>query len=159
MRADEAEFLAVRLAIEFEGYAIESAERVADQKTLEDSGGHAGNKIGSLPEPPQPPKSDAYKFFDRALLDAIFQFPQDRLMANRAAIFWWDVVGDEEACTEAYKEHTIRMGAKASEIAREIRSKNKLPARNLTFGRWEIDRFLDKELSRIHEREAKRKDV
>ena len=155
-RTDETEFLAVKLAIEFEGYAIECAERVSDHKTAEDSGGHAGKRIGSLPEAPQLPKGDAYKFFDRNLLDDIYQFPQDCLMADRAAIFWWNVVGDEDCCTQAYEKNTIRMGVKASEIAKEIRRKNKLPSRTLTFGNWKIDKFLGEEMAKILEREDKK---
>ena len=62
-RTDEKEFLAVKLAIEFEGFAIECAELVSDHITNENSGGQAGKRIGSLPDVRQPPRSDSYKFF------------------------------------------------------------------------------------------------
>jgi hypothetical protein len=77
-------------------------------------------------------------------------------MANEAAMFWWDVVGDEDCCSQAMEENTILMGGRAVGIANKLRSTYKLCSRDLTFGEWNISEFFAKELKQLEKLELQR---
>jgi cbb3-type cytochrome oxidase subunit 3 len=148
-RIDAAEYLALQLAFQFEGYAIECAEKASDHRTAIDSGGHAGQSIGRVPELSTFPESDAYKLLDRSCLNDVLDFPQRCRMANEAAMFWWDVVGDHDCCSVAMEENTLEVGNRALEIARNLRKTYALHLRDLTFGQWNIEEYFSQEISRL----------
>ena len=152
---NNAEFLATQIAVQLEGYAIECADKISEHTTAEDSDNHAGRLIGKIPEYPPLPTSDSYNLLNRGIVDEVLQFPQERQMADKAAYFWWDVVGDPECCNAAYKDNTIRMGERAARLAKKIRNFYKLPERKLVFGEWDIYKFFNDELAAIIERERK----
>src|SRR5665213_470230 len=104
-RADATEYLAIQLAFLLEGYAIDCANKANDHKTAEQFDGHAGALIGSIPTPPPFPEGDAYKLLDRTLLNDLLDFPQRCQMAHEEAMFWWNVVGDEDCCSVALEEN------------------------------------------------------
>jgi hypothetical protein len=150
-RADATEYLAIQLAFLLEGYAIECANKANDHRIAKQSDGHAGALIGSIPMPPPFPEGDAYKLLDRTLLNDLLDFPQRCQMANEAAMFLWDVVGDEDSCCVAMEENTVQMGGRAVAIAKKFRIKYKLDSRDLSFGEWDIADFFDNGLKRLAE--------
>ncbi len=156
-RADAAEYLALQLAFLLEGYAIDCAGKVSDHSMAVSSEGHVGKEIGAVPASPSFPESDAYKLLDRAILNDLLDFPQRCRMAQEAAMAWWDVVGDEDACSTAMLENTLSMGGAAIEIAKGLRKKYALGDRSLKFGEWDIESFFVEELRTLAERVAKRK--
>jgi hypothetical protein len=156
-RIDAAEYLALQLAFLFEGYAIECADKTNDQRTADDSDGAAGSAIGRVPQLPPLPESDAYKLLDRARLNDVLDFPQRCQMANEAAMFWWDVVGDNDCCRNAMEENTLVMGGRAVDIAKKLRTTYALGSRDLTFGEWNIEEFFSQELTKLAKIEQERR--
>ncbi len=154
-RTEEVEFLATRLAVQLEGYAIECADKVSDHDTATDSDNTAGAVIGKIPEFPPLPESESYRLLKRDLLDEMLQFPQLRFMAENAAIFWWNVVGDPDSCRVAYRDNTISMGERAAGLAKRLREKYSLPKRTLIYGEWDICKFFNEELAKIQKREER----
>jgi hypothetical protein len=156
-RIDDTKYLALQLAFLFEGYAIECADKANDQRTADDSDGAAGSAIGRVPQLPPLPESDAYKLLDRARLNEVLDFPQRCQMANEAAMFWWDVVGDHDCCHNAMEENTLLMGGRAVDIAKKLRTTYGLDPRDLTFGKWNIEEFFSKELTKLDKIEQDRR--
>jgi hypothetical protein len=123
-----------------------------------DSGGHAGKLIGQVPQLSSLPDSDAYKLLDRSLLNDVLDFPQRCQMANDAAMFWWNVVGDEDSCRTAMEENTLHMGGRAIEISQKLRNAyRRIGSRELTFGDWNIEEFFAQELKKLEQIEQKRR--
>jgi hypothetical protein len=158
-RADATEYLAFQLAFAFEGYAVECAKKASDHDMAQRSGGHAGDLIDRVPPLPELPESDAYKLLDRPLLNEVLDFPQRCQMANVAAMFWWDVIGDDDCCSQPLEENTIFMGGHAVDIAKKLRVKYNLGDRDLTFGTWNIDDFFAEELKRLEELMLQRREA
>ena len=156
-REEATQYLALLLAIQFEGYAIDCASKASDHKTAIEHEGDVGNVIDRVLQPQAPPVSESYQLLDRVILDAVFGFSQRCQMAQEAAMFWWHVVGDEDCCNSAMEENTIKMGGEALEISESLRSKYKLGDRRLEFGEWEIRSFFKRELKLLQDKEAKRK--
>jgi hypothetical protein len=154
-RIDAAEYLALQLAFLFEGYAIECADKASDHRFAIDSGGHAGQSIGRVPDLSTLPESDAYKLLDRSCLNDVLDFPQRCQMANEAAMFWEDV-GHPDCCSVALEENTLQMGSRALDIARNLRRIYALHSRDLTFEEWDIEEFFYRKLRELEELKQKR---
>jgi hypothetical protein len=148
--------LVLRLAIYFEGYAVNCASMAVDHRTAVENKGHAGRFLGKVPEPGPLPDSDAYDLLDTEDLDTVLDFAQRRHMAQEDASFWWDTVGDSDCYQTAVEENTIKMGILTLEIARKLRTKYKIKSRNMKFGKWDIDQHLAEERKRLTELEKKR---
>lgn len=142
-------YLALRLAFIFEGYAIDCADKAADHEVAYDSDQAAGCFIGKVPELTLIPLEEGYKLLDLSLLNDILDFPQRCDMANKNAMFWDDVVGDRDSCTNALAQNTIEMGARAMDIGKQLREKYDLSSRNLSYGEFDMAEFLQKELKKL----------
>lgn len=153
-RRGKQQFFALRLASTLEGFAIRCARNVSSHQMHAEHDGNVGGPISGI-KPPQFPENTPYELIDPSLVDAIFDFPQRCEMAEEAAYFWWDVVGDSDAYSEALEENTIEVGVLALLIARRLRTKYRLQSRNLTFGQWSIDEFFDSESKAIMDRKKK----
>jgi hypothetical protein len=154
-RTDSLQYLALRLAFIFEGYAISCAEKESDHSTAVEHDGHAGRLLGSVPDAPTLPESDAYEFLDSDILSDAFDLPQRVMMADRFASFWWDTVGDRDSFYTEVGHQTLQMGAMAMEVAGKIRRRYRLPARPLVIGTWDIGAYLKDEVRKIAEAKAK----
>jgi hypothetical protein len=158
-RRDSTEYLALQLAFQLESYAIECARKISDHRLAKEYQGDVGQIIARVPMLAPFPQSEAYRQIDRALLDDVMDFPQRCEMSNQAALFWWEVVGDPDCCNVAMEENTIQMGTRALDIARRLRTHYKLPARNLTFGKWNLDKFFSEELTKLQAVEIRRQEA
>jgi hypothetical protein len=155
-RTDEVGFLATQLAVQFEGYAIECADKVSDNDTAWGSDGAAGENIRSIPQFAPLPISDAYKLLKRGLVDEMLQLPQDILMAQKSASFTGDV-GDEDEYIKEVRDSTLRIGSQAANMALKLRQKYSLPERLLVYNEWDIRKYFGDELAKIQqEQEARR---
>ena len=155
-RKDRIRHLALRIVFSLEGYAIECGEKLNDHMLATDNDGHAGTYMVTVPQPPAFPDSLDYALIKSDILEAILDFPQRCTMAGREPAFWWDVIADIDCVRNAAAENTIKMGEHAIRLALQIRKEYKLPQRDLTFGKWNIAEFFEREFSRISELEAKR---
>jgi hypothetical protein len=93
------------------------------------------------------------------ILNRVFGFSQQCQMAQPAAAFWMDTVGDRDCYQTAVEENTVAMGSEALEIARAIRSDAQLGKRVLTFDTWNVDEFMRAEMRKVKERIEKRKQI
>ena len=155
-RSDAAEYLALRLAFLFEGYAIDCADQASNHRTAIDSHGAAGSVITKVPQLPSLPDSDAYKLLDRSILNDIFDFPQRCRMANDEALAYLDIVGDEEYFAILIEENTLRMGTHAMNIAKNLRISHNLIVRVLQSGEWNVANYFRDELERLDKRKKRR---
>ncbi|GJM00010.1 MAG: hypothetical protein DHS20C07_16890 [Methyloligella sp.] len=149
-------FLATQLAVQLEGYALECFEDISNQDDYIGHEGYIGSTIAFVPELPKIPTSDDYMQLDNNLLDEFLQMPQDRITANRAAIFWDQV--DRECANSAYRESTVVMGHKALTLSKKLRQKYKLPQRELKSGVCELNKFFHDQMIEIEERMKKSKE-
>jgi len=156
-RTDNQRHLALRLAIHFEGYAINCVSMAVDNRTAVESEGHAGRFLSAVPELGSLPESSFYDLLDIDILNAVFDLPQRRLMADDNADFWVNTVGDVDSFRTAIEENTIKMGILAMEIARRLRTAYKLKPRDITFGEWNIDQHFAEEAKRLAELDKRRK--
>jgi hypothetical protein len=155
-RLEAVKYLAIQLAFQFEGFTMECAQGVSDHQTAIQYDGHAGKLLGRVPNPPQLPTSDAYRFLDSEIMNSVFGFSQRCQMAQLAADFWMDVVGEPECYRTAVEENTVSMGADALGISRTIRTKYQLGDRILKFDKWNIDDFIRDEMEKLRKRLAHR---
>jgi hypothetical protein len=151
-RSEATKYLAIQLAFQFEGFAIECAQGVSDHQTAVENDGHAGALLWKVPSPAQLPTSEAYRFMESAILSHVLAFSQQCRMAQLAADFWVDTVGDRDCYQAAVEENTVSMGSEALDIARAIRNASQLGGRALTFAKWNIDDFLAVEMRKVKER-------
>lgn len=150
-RTEATKHIALRLAILFEAYVIECAEGVSSHQTADEYNGDAGARLGKVLALADLPIDDAYRFLDTNLLNSIYAFPQRCLLAQKAAEFWADVVGDRDAYFNTVKQNTLKMGSEALDISRNIRQLYGLPPRLLRFDKWDIDNFMMKEVKRLED--------
>ena len=137
-RNEDVRHLALNVAVVLEGYAIEVSHKLGDHQLANDSAGAAGNFIASIPVPPPFPESTHYRLMTPSLLDRILDFPQRCKMADLEVQFWWEAVGEiDDVRASAYKG-AAKMGALAVSLSSEIRTQYDLPARELSFGDWDI---------------------
>jgi hypothetical protein len=149
-RKGKQQHLALRLAFYFENFAVGCANRVIAHELHEDHGGQVGRRIGEIPSPGELPVSTAYELIGAELLNEIFDFPQRCQMANDNAYFWWDVVGDDEACSNALKGGTVEVGNLALQISRRVRSAHELSPRKLEFEKWDVEKFFAEQMASIN---------
>lgn len=134
---------ALTIAVALEGYSIACADKIDNHNTAMSSEGYAGSLLASVPDLPrfsvvagfiQPRKAE--------IANRIMIFPQELRQADQLVAFWWDVVGDREAMHQAAKGQAAKMGLLSLDLARDIRSVFKLPARKLIFGEFNVRQIL-----------------
>ncbi|MED5523826.1 MAG: hypothetical protein VX447_03610 [Pseudomonadota bacterium] len=134
---------ALKIAIQLEGYSINCADKLADHNTAVSSEGHAGKKLGAVPNLPElkvavgilrPKKA--------AVANKLLIFPQEYAQAEQSAAFWWDVVGDPDCSTSETVNQTAKLGLKSLELAKDIREAFNLPLRELVFGEYNVQNVL-----------------
>ena len=163
-------YLALRLVFLFEGYAVQCADKISDHHTAESStspeywytgksGPEAGAFIGEVPKiSPFPSElEEGYKLLDKDILNDIFDFPQRCILANKDAMFWWDIVGERECCANALAQNTIDMGARAMDIGKRLRKKYDLAARQLGYEEFDMEKFLKEELVKLKDHKKRMK--
>jgi hypothetical protein len=151
-RNDATAYLAIQLAFQLEGYVIRCANAASDNDTAISSNGAAGKYIGSIPALDPLPESSAYQYLSSPVLSAVLDLPQRRDMAQEAGMFYWDMLGDENATHGAMEEHTLRMAVAALAAADLIRAAYPIGSRTLKFGEWDLRAYLDKEMKAIQKR-------
>jgi hypothetical protein len=144
-----ANYIALRLAILFEDYAIESANKICDHQLVTSSDRTAGKFICEVPMPPPLMLEKEYKLIDLKLLNDILDFPQRCLLANDNAFFLEKMVGDRECTTIALGENTIDMAYRALELGKRLRCQYKLSSRELSYQDYDIEKFLKSEFNKL----------
>ena len=157
-RSESVRYLAMRLAFALEEYAISCADKLADHQMARQSSGHAGKFVSSVPVPSLI-ESTHYELMKPDLLGKVLDFPQRCDMADRAAQFWWDVVGDIDCVQTAAYENMVEMGGRAIGLSVEIRKEYGLKKRDLAFDGWDIPQFFDDQQKLVDQSKASRADA
>ena len=101
-RKEAVKYLATRIAIQLEGYAIDCANKVSDYNLLLASNGILGELVQDIPILPEIPDGD-YKLLDRSLLDNFLQLPQNIKAAHNAALRDGDFVNEVEGIQDTFR--------------------------------------------------------
>jgi hypothetical protein len=109
-------YIALRLAILFENYAIASTDKFCNHQLANTSDQHAGEYIKKIPTPPPLMLEKKYKLIDLKLLNDILDFPQKCVLANDNALFPIQIDGDKESTLIVLEENTINMAYREAQI-------------------------------------------
>jgi hypothetical protein len=140
-RKDGVEYLATRIAILLEGYAICCTNKLSDFDLFFTTNGILGELIHDVPKFPEIPDGD-YKLLNRFLLDEFLQLPQNIEMAYNVALRDSDFA-DEIQGNQIRIDYIISLGSKAIKLANLFREQYKLPKRNIKIGKMLIKDFFN----------------
>lgn len=151
-------YLALRLAFQFEDFAILCADAAEDHQNAIGSDEAIGTLLGSVPLPQPLPESDAYEDLELEILDEVFDFPQRCRLANTAAVGLLDITSELDSFREQLWVSTIQFGSLALNIARKFRRRYRLKARALKYEQWDIDNFYTEQLDHLRAVAEKREE-
>lgn len=146
-RSNQATFIALNIAHQFEQYASDRLSDAFDHDNAESSNNQIGEYINSIPVLPHLPKED-YRVFDLTLLDSILDFQQQVHFANKSLSFARLVLDNEEALAEGYQS-TLKLASESLRIADEVRQRYQLKKRLLEFGGYSVRKGLKEKLDHI----------
>lgn len=143
-RERAARYLAMRLAVLFEGYALECANRIADNELFRTSGGHAGGCSFKLPNPVTLPDSTYWEYLRHDLAERALTFPNIAAHADGAIEFTSRVENDPESTAVAFDDQAGLTGMKAWALACDLRHEYEVvPFRKADIG-WDFVNTLAK---------------
>ena len=149
----EATYLAARLAVNFEQFAIKCAKQIADNSMFQQSEGHAGRPHCTLPELGEFPSQANWKALDPVLLSRSFSFPNELSLGDSTVAFWSDVDPDPSLARSAFDSRAGTSGYRAWRLAEDLRSRYKLSSFVPEDFSWDAIRTLknhhDREMARL----------
>lgn len=151
-RNDAARHLAMRLAVLFEGHAIDCAKKVIthDAYIEHDESGTViqGEEISEVPAVPPLPEQGNYEVLDRDSLEDILIAPQAHDSALKSLKDLLNM-GEIDAYLTGRRNTVVRIGATSLGISERLRKAHKLSARNFVHYEWDSKKFLEEENSRL----------
>jgi hypothetical protein len=115
-----ARYLAIRLAMMLEGFAIECADAIAAQDMHNQSERHAGAAHGALPDlPPYPDEAD-WKVLEPQFLARALTLRNELRLSDKMIAFWADI--DRECIPQECDQQCGKCGYMAWELAAHIAS-------------------------------------
>ena len=90
-RERDATYLAIRLAVILEGYALACHELLSDNDLHSSSGGEAGKQRSKLPDLPPYPDDADWKSLETALASRALLFRNELWISDRSITFWLDI--------------------------------------------------------------------
>ena len=114
-----ATYLAIRLAVILEKFALDCTDTIADYDMYTSSGGHAGSAATKLPELSEYPDEDDWKLLNSGLLARTLTLRNEIILSSRSINFWYEI--DDECVPQECKQQTGKCGYIAWEIAEELR--------------------------------------
>jgi len=132
----DARYLAIRLAVIAEQFAIECADRIASQQMHRQSGGGAGQSHGAVPELPSYPDQAKWETLDAGLLARALSLRNELPLSDKAIAFWADV--DRECIPKECDQQCGKCGYMAWELAVDIRAHYGFPVFDPKRANWDI---------------------
>jgi len=120
-RARAARYLDMRFAVLFESYALDCANKIADNRLHRNSGGHTGLGTLKLPEALALPDSTYWEFLAHDLAERAMTFQNVARHADGAIEFVSWIDNDPSATAVAFDDQAGMMGTKAWELACDLR--------------------------------------
>lgn len=140
-KQEEARYLALRLAVQFEDFAVQCANDLSDSEVFAISFEAEGAPLPLTPEIRPLFESTAYPYLDSELLSEIFDFPHRRIMAIiEAREVDKSMDYEDERYSKIYR-NTVLLCQQAFELSEKIRLMYGLPKRNFQFGYFDAKRF------------------
>jgi hypothetical protein len=116
----EATYLAIRLAVILERFALDCANGIADQEMYTQSEGHAGAYHHQLPELASYPDEDGWKVMRLDFLTRALELRNEVLLSNRKIASWEDI--DRDCIPNECDDQCGRCGYMAWQLACEMRN-------------------------------------
>jgi hypothetical protein len=142
----DARYIAHRVAIILEKFAVDCADVILDNDLHSQSEGHAGKRHLSLPTLGSLPADADWKALPPRLVDRVLSMPNELALADGAILFWWDVVGDEDCMQTETDQRAGACGLRAWLLATDLRKQYKIPASSLPEIGWNfVDTLREKD--------------
>jgi hypothetical protein len=145
-----AAYLAIRLVVILERFAIDSNALITDQTLYDQSGGEYGANAHTLPDLETFPEEQSWITLQPTLLARVLTFPNELRLSNLAVASW---TGSEDVIQEALNQ-CGKLGYRAWALAHDLRTQYRLPfdpASNLVAVAKVLKRRHDETLRRIAE--------
>lgn len=149
----DARYLAQRIAMILERFAIDCSECIEEATLYNDSGGHAGKRQFSLPPLGHLPEDADWKALPSDLTDRILSMPNAIFLAEKKISFWWDVLADEDAVAKETMDQAGGFGMESWNLAKDLRRRCKIPPSSLPDRLWNFVDTLDKQLKKTKARQ------
>ncbi|MGA2793937.1 MAG: hypothetical protein ABSE69_10445 [Roseiarcus sp.] len=154
----DARYLAQRVAIILEKFAVHCGNSITDNELHDRSEGHAGERHLTLPAiGPFPAEAD-WKAIDTDLMDRALSMPNELALADQAILFWWNVVGDEECMQTEANNRAGECGLRAWLLASELRRRCGIPASTLPATSWDFVNTLRRQVEAAEAQRRKKQD-
>jgi hypothetical protein len=131
-----ATYLALRVAVILEQFAIMCADVIGDNVLYRDSDGHAGKSHGSLPPLGEYPTDADWKSVDPAFSARALALRNEIFLSDGAIAFVWEV--DHDTVQGACNEHAGKCGYRAWQLAVDLRKRYGLPEFDPKQTHWDI---------------------
>ena len=146
-------YLAARIAVILEQFAIRCADQIADNEMYRQSDGYAGHGHGTLPALAEFPPEANWTVLDPVLLSRTLSIPNELILADRTIAFWWEVETDPSLLHNVCDAQAGTCGYRAWRLAAELRSRYSLPDFSPGAFSWDpigtLREHHDRELARI----------
>ena len=132
----DARYLAHRLAIIMEKFAVDCADVIADNDLHRSSEGYAGRQVLKLPEITPLPADADWKALEPSLVDRAMSLPNKLALADAAISFWRTLLTTKIACG---LKPTCKQGNRVSRRGNWLRTSRRrygIPPTSLTEGGW-----------------------
>ena len=120
-----ATYLAIRLAVILEQFAMDSADRITDQDLYDQTQGNAGASPSALPELEPFPGDQSWSTLPLDLLARVLTFPNERRLRSVALASWMELSGGVDF-PEEYKRQCGTTGYRAWALAHDLRKQYRL---------------------------------
>lgn len=126
-------YLALRLAVIMEKFVDDCSEAVSDVIAHEESKGNIGNAHGAIPPfPDLPDDPDAWLALQPDLANRCLSFSNDILFSRKTIAFEYDnLLSPGDFAPISFKIGCLRHGVDAAKLAKDLRSRNRLPTYRL----------------------------
>ena len=141
----DARYLATRIAVIMEQFAIECVDGIEENHLHRSSEGHAGRAHMTLPKLNTLPSEANWTVLEPVLLSRSLSFSNELRLAESTIAFWFDVQPDPVEIQNAFDEQAGACGYRAWQLARDLRTKYELPDFAPSgFSRDPIERLKDR---------------
>lgn len=155
----DAKYLAIRIAVILESFAIECAEQISTQQMYNQTGGGSGRLYGTVPALSPFPDEAKWESLDGDLLARALSLRNELPLSDRKIAFWEDI--DRECIPVECDQQCGKCGYIAWELAQAIRRRYGFPSFDPKLTSWDVAGTLkemhDKALRNVQERNQTKK--
>jgi len=157
----DARYLAMRVAVTLDRFAIECANSIGDNELFSGSQGHAGTVHGRLPPLEEYPTDADWKALDPSLSARALSLRNDLRLSEGIIKFWWEIEpGDQGILMTTCDGQAGTCGYRAWQLAADMRRHYGLPEFDPKPTSWDVVTVLkeqyDLELKRMKDSAADR---